>query len=153
MYGDVWGRRRRRYGLVGRSGGEGRGGGSVLWSRLVVTKTTYGSDRRRVDVLWYKVLTNHSTSPFAEEMYEKIKEILMEYKVVMNRWPQYSLILETAVANVERAIIKALEKQHSDVLTPLKDSIPKRLGMQVQKLTGRQSIAIYSVPSQVRADN
>ncbi|CAL5406118.1 unnamed protein product [Camellia sinensis] len=100
-------------------------------------------------VPWSGVLTNHSTSPFAEEMYEKIKEMLIEYEVVMNRWPQYSLVLENAVANVERAIIKAMEKQYSDILTPLKDSIPKRLGMQVHKLTGRQSTALYSVPSQL----
>ncbi|KAI8552285.1 hypothetical protein RHMOL_Rhmol06G0254600 [Rhododendron molle] len=100
-------------------------------------------------VPWSGVLTNHSTSPFAEDMYEKIKEMLIEYEVVMNRWPQYSLILENAVANVERAIIKALEKQYSDILAPLKDSIPKRLGMQVQKITGRQSTALYSVPSQL----
>ncbi|KAI8552284.1 hypothetical protein RHMOL_Rhmol06G0254500 [Rhododendron molle] len=45
-------------------------------------------------VPWSGVLTNHSTSPFAEEMYEKIKEMLIEHEVVMNRWPQYSLIVE-----------------------------------------------------------
>ncbi|PSS05886.1 Cytoplasmic dynein 2 heavy chain like [Actinidia chinensis var. chinensis] len=100
-------------------------------------------------VPWSGVLTSHSTSPFAEEMYEKIKEMLIDYEVVMNRWLQYSLILENAVVNVERAIIKALERQYSDILTPLKDSIPKRLGMQVQKLTGRQSTVLYSVPSQL----
>lgn len=53
------------------------------------------------------------------------------------------------MANVERAIIKALERQYNDILTPLKDSIQKRLNMQVQKLTRRQSLAIYSVPNQV----
>ncbi|KAA8526659.1 hypothetical protein F0562_008138 [Nyssa sinensis] len=100
-------------------------------------------------VPWSGVITSHSTSPFAEEMYEKIKEMLIGYEVVINRWPQYSLILENAVANVERAIIKALEKQYSDILTPLKDSIPKRLGMQVQKLTRRQSTALYTVPNQL----
>ena len=57
-----------------------------------------------------------------------------------------------AVADVERAIIKALERQYNDILTPLKDSIPKRLNMQVQKLTRRQSVTIYSVPNQV-SDN
>jgi hypothetical protein len=50
---------------------------------------------------------------------------------------------------VERAIIKALEKQYNDILTPLKDSIQKKLNMQVQKLTRRQSMTIYSVPNQV----
>lgn len=53
---------------------------------------------------------------------------------------------------MERAIIKALEKQYSDILAPLKDSIPKRLGMQVQKITGRQSTALYSIPSEVSSD-
>lgn len=54
-----------------------------------------------------------------------------------------------AAANVERAIIKAMERQYNDILTPLKDSIPKRLGMQVQKLARRQSTTYYSIPSQV----
>lgn len=60
-------------------------------------------------------------------------------------------ILLQAVANVERAIIKALEKQYNDILTPLKDSVPKKLGMQVQKLARRQSTALYSAPGQVSA--
>lgn len=47
-----------------------------------------------LQVPWAGVTTNHSTSPFAEEMYEKIKDSLVEYEVVINRWPQYSLILE-----------------------------------------------------------
>ncbi|KAI3774836.1 hypothetical protein L1987_49398 [Smallanthus sonchifolius] len=98
---------------------------------------------------WAGVITNYSTSPFAEELYDKIKEMLSEYEVVINRWPQYTLILENAVANVERAIMKALERQYADILTPLKDSIPKRLGIQVQKLTRRQSNALYSIPNQL----
>ncbi|KAJ6880616.1 hypothetical protein NC652_033831 [Populus alba x Populus x berolinensis] len=100
-------------------------------------------------VPWAGVMTNHSTSPFAEEMYERIKDALIEYEVVINRWPRYSLILENAVADVERAIVKALEKQYNDILTPLKDSIPKRLNMHVQKLTRRQSTTLYSVPNQL----
>ncbi|KAF6141359.1 hypothetical protein GIB67_008536 [Kingdonia uniflora] len=100
-------------------------------------------------VPWSGVTTNHSTSPFAEDMYEKIKDFLIEYEVVINRWPQYSLILENAVAIVERAVIKALEKQYNDILTPLKDSIPKKLGFHVQKLTRRQSTTLYSVPNQL----
>uniref|UniRef100_A0A7N0VD54 Uncharacterized protein n=1 Tax=Kalanchoe fedtschenkoi TaxID=63787 RepID=A0A7N0VD54_KALFE len=100
-------------------------------------------------VPWSGANTNHLTSSFAENMYEKIKGNLVEYEVVMNRWPQYSLVLEKAVAHVERAIIKAMEKQYNDILTPLKDSIPKRLNVQVQKLTRRQSTAIYFVPSQL----
>nr|GMD84221.1 Epidermin biosynthesis protein like [Ipomoea batatas] len=100
-------------------------------------------------VPWCGVITNYSTSPFAEEMFEKVKQMLLEYEVVIHRWPQYTLVLENAVANVERAIIKALEKQYSDILTPLKDSVPKRLGMQVQKLARRQSTTLYCIPNQL----
>ncbi|CAN4104391.1 unnamed protein product [Withania somnifera] len=100
-------------------------------------------------VLWSGVVTNYSTSPFAEEMFEKTKQMLTEYEVVINRWPQYTVILENAVANVERAIIKAMEKQYNEILTPLKDSIPKKLGMQVQKLARRQSTTLYSIPNQL----
>lgn len=45
-------------------------------------------------VPWSGVITNHSTSPFAEDMYERIKDSLIEYEVVISRWPQYTLILE-----------------------------------------------------------
>ncbi|KAG8386690.1 hypothetical protein BUALT_Bualt03G0175200 [Buddleja alternifolia] len=100
-------------------------------------------------VPWSGVVTKYSTSPFAEEMFEKMTVMLSEYEVVINQWPQYTLILENAAANVERAIIKALERQYHDILTPLKDSIPKRLGMQVQKLARRQSTTYYSIPSQL----
>ncbi|XP_075506452.1 uncharacterized protein LOC142543220 [Primulina tabacum] len=100
-------------------------------------------------VPWSGVVTIYSTSPFAEDMFEKMTKMLVEYEVVINRWPQYTLILENAAANVERAIIKAMERQYNDILTPLKDSIPKRLGMQVQKLARRQSTTYYSIPSQL----
>ncbi|KAK4398224.1 hypothetical protein Sango_1297900 [Sesamum angolense] len=100
-------------------------------------------------VPWSGVFTKYSTSPFAEEMFEKMARMLTEYEVVINRWPQYTLILENAAANIERAIIKALERQYHDILTPLRDSIPKRLGMQVQKLARRQSTTYYSIPSQL----
>ncbi|XP_048614377.1 uncharacterized protein LOC125587617 [Brassica napus] len=49
----------------------------------------------------------------------------------------------------ERAIVKSLEKQYSDILTPLKDTIPKRLNKHVQKLTRRQSSALCSVPTRL----
>jgi len=52
-----------------------------------------------IQVPWAGVTTNHSTSPFAEEMYEKIKDNLTQYEVVINRWPQYSLYLENVSSN------------------------------------------------------
>ncbi|KAG2656784.1 hypothetical protein PVAP13_1KG104700 [Panicum virgatum] len=90
-------------------------------------------------------------SPFVEQMYEQIKESIHEYGVVINRWPQYLMSLESAVADVEREIMKALEKQYMETLMPLRDGIPKYLEKQVQRLTRRQSIAPYAVPSQLGA--
>jgi hypothetical protein len=54
-----------------------------------------------------------------------------------------------AIADVEREIMKALEKQYMETLMPLRDGIPKILEKQVQRLTRRQSIAPYAVPNQV----
>ncbi|XP_021776496.1 uncharacterized protein LOC110740316 [Chenopodium quinoa] len=98
---------------------------------------------------WSGVATHLSTSPFTEGMYSRIKNALTQYEMVISRWPQYSLVLENAVADIERAILKSLEKQCSDTLAPLKDSIPKKLGMQVHKLARRQSVIIYVVPNQL----
>lgn len=39
--------------------------------------------------------TNCATSPFAENMYDQIKDSLNEYDVVIKRWPQYLLSLES----------------------------------------------------------
>ncbi|EPS74419.1 hypothetical protein M569_00332, partial [Genlisea aurea] len=100
-------------------------------------------------VAWSGVVTKYSTSSFAEEIFEKLTRMVMEYEVVTSRWPEYTLILENAVANMERAIIKSVERQYHEILAPLKNSIPKRLGMQVQKLAGRQSNTYYSVHHQL----
>lgn len=54
-----------------------------------------------------------------------------------------------AIADVEREIMKALEKQYMETLLPLRDGIPKILEKQVQRLTRRQSISPYVVPNQV----
>lgn len=50
-------------------------------------------------MLWSGVVTNYSTSPFAEEMFEKTRQLLTGYEVVINRWPQYTVILEN-VSNI-----------------------------------------------------
>jgi hypothetical protein len=41
------------------------------------------------------VTTQHTTSPFVEEVYERIKETLNEYEVIISRWPEYTVILES----------------------------------------------------------
>ncbi|GJY28744.1 hypothetical protein Tco_0404511 [Tanacetum coccineum] len=43
------------------------------------------------------------------------------------KWSELGTTFDSAAANVERAIMNALKIQYADVLTPLKDSIPKRL--------------------------
>ncbi|WOK98149.1 hypothetical protein Cni_G06859 [Canna indica] len=93
--------------------------------------------------------TNSATSPFVEHMYDQIRKNINEYEVVMNRWPQYLLSLENVVADIERAVFKSLEKQHNEILIPLRDGIPKILEKQVQKLTRRQSASLYVVPDQL----
>ncbi|KAM0896333.1 hypothetical protein ACQ4PT_023262 [Festuca glaucescens] len=90
-----------------------------------------------------------TTSPFVEQIYEQIKESINEYGVVINRWPQYLMSLESAIADVEREVMKALEKQYMETLMPLRDGIPKILEKHVQRLTRRQSIAPYAVPNQL----
>lgn len=56
-----------------------------------------------------------------------------------------------AIADVEKAIIEALERQYADELAPLKDSMaPKKFGLKyVQKLTKRNSQCPYTVPDEV----
>ncbi|KAL0306692.1 UNVERIFIED_CONTAM: hypothetical protein Sradi_6086500 [Sesamum radiatum] len=67
-------------------------------------------------VPWSGVFTKYSTSPFAEEMFEKMARMLTEYEVVINRWPQYTLILE----NVQK-----LARRQSTTYY----SIPSQLGI------------------------
>ncbi|MCO5591361.1 hypothetical protein L7F22_045343 [Adiantum nelumboides] len=102
-------------------------------------------------VRWTGTTTQHGTSPFVEEMYERIRDTLNEYDVLLNRWPEYTVALESAIADVETAIVAALEKQFADVLTPLKDvMVPRKFSIQyVQKLTRRRTLAVYSVPNQL----
>lgn len=55
-----------------------------------------------------------------------------------------------AIADIEKAILDALEKQYADVLSPLKENLtPKKFGFKyVQKLTKR-SVCPYVVPEDV----
>ncbi|WCJ31964.1 hypothetical protein M5689_013412 [Euphorbia peplus] len=101
-------------------------------------------------VKWSGVKTEHSTTPFVDEMYDQLKDTLDEYEVIVSRWPEYIIVLESAVADVEKAIIDALEKQYVDFLSPLKDSlVPKMFGLKyVQKLAKRTG-EIYVVADEL----
>lgn len=101
-------------------------------------------------VKWSGVRTQHSTTPFVDEMYTRLNETIQEYQVIISRWPEYIFVLESAIADVEKAIVEALEKQYADVLAPLKENLaPKKLSFKyVQKLTKRNVIA-YTVPDEL----
>nr|XP_043617097.1 uncharacterized protein LOC122588943 [Erigeron canadensis] len=90
-------------------------------------------------VKWSGVRTQNSTTPFVDEMYDRLKETLNDYEVIICRWPEYIFALENAITDVERAVIEALDKQFADVVAPLKENLaPKKFGFKyVQKLTKR----------------
>ncbi|TYH45129.1 hypothetical protein ES332_D11G243100v1 [Gossypium tomentosum] len=94
------------------------------------------------------IKTSQSTTPFIDDMYDRLTETLNEYEIIISRWPEFTIILENAVADVEKAIIKALERQYADVLAPLKDGLaPKIIGKYVQKFT-KGTAVIYVVPDE-----
>ncbi|PKI40415.1 hypothetical protein CRG98_039192 [Punica granatum] len=92
-------------------------------------------------VKWSGVRTQHSTTPFVDDMYDRLRETLNDYELIICRWPEYVFVLENAVADVEKAVVEALDKQYADVLLPLKDHLtPKKFGLKyVQKLAKRSA--------------
>jgi hypothetical protein len=81
-------------------------------------------------VKWSGVRKQHSTTPFIDEMYELLKETLNDYEVIICRWPECTFVLENAIVDIEKAIGEALEKQHADILAPLKENLtPKKFGL------------------------
>ncbi|XP_052197461.1 uncharacterized protein LOC127804619 isoform X2 [Diospyros lotus] len=99
---------------------------------------------------WSGVRAQHSATPFVDDMYDRLKETLKEYEVITCRWPEYTFVLENAIADVEKAIVEALHKQYADVLSPLKENItPIKVGLKyVQRIT-KGSICIYVVPEEL----
>ncbi|KAK6923815.1 hypothetical protein RJ641_010015 [Dillenia turbinata] len=120
----------------------------VLW---IQDKRLALLDSCKLDkVKWSGVRTPHSTTPFVDEMYERLKETLNQYEPIIRRWPEYVFVLENAIADVEKAIVEALDKQYADVIAPLKDNLaPKKFGLKyVQKLTKRTECT-YTVPDEL----
>ncbi|KAK4747499.1 hypothetical protein SAY87_014085 [Trapa incisa] len=101
-------------------------------------------------IKWSGVRTQHSTTPFVDEMYDRLREMLSDYEVIICRWPEYIFVLENAIADVENAVVEALDKQYADILAPLKENLaPKKFGLKyVQKLTKR-SVSSYIVPDEL----
>ncbi|XP_010266256.1 PREDICTED: uncharacterized protein LOC104603800 [Nelumbo nucifera] len=101
-------------------------------------------------VKWSGVRTQHSTTPFVDDMYDRLKETMNEYEVIICRWPEYTFVLENAIADVEKAVVEALEKQYADVLSPLKDNLaPKKFGLKYVQKLAKRSASMYTVPDEL----
>ncbi|KAJ4845923.1 hypothetical protein Tsubulata_008403 [Turnera subulata] len=101
-------------------------------------------------VKWSGVRTQHSTTPFIDDMYDRLRETLDNYEVIICRWPEYIVVLENAVADVEKAIVEALDKQYADVLAPLKENLaPKKFGFNYVKKLTKRSVCSYTVPDEL----
>ncbi|CAK9148987.1 unnamed protein product [Ilex paraguariensis] len=101
-------------------------------------------------VKWSGVRTQHSTTPFIDEMYDRLKETLNDYDIIICRWPEYTFVLENAIADIEKAIVEALEKQYSDVLLPLKENLtPRKFGLKYVQKLAKRSVCPYVVPDEL----
>ncbi|CAK9169170.1 unnamed protein product [Ilex paraguariensis] len=99
---------------------------------------------------WSSVKTQHSTTPFVDEMYDRLKETLNEYEVIICRWPEYSFVLENAIADVEKAVLETLDKQYADVLSPLKENAtPIKFGLKYVQKISKGSVNSYTVPDEL----
>ncbi|KAJ4714529.1 Pesticidal crystal cry8Ba protein [Melia azedarach] len=94
--------------------------------------------------------TQNSTTPFVDDMYDQLKEMLNEYEVIICRWPEYAVVLENAVADVERAIVEDLDKQYADVLSPLKDNLTNKVfGLKYVQKIAKRNVNVYFVPDEL----
>ncbi|KAL9667324.1 hypothetical protein QQ045_001676 [Rhodiola kirilowii] len=101
-------------------------------------------------IKWAGVRTKHSTTPFVDGMYDRLKDTLNEYDIIISRWPEYIFTLENAIADVEKAIIETLDKQYADVLAPLKENIgPKTFGLKYVQKLAKRSVCPYIVPDEL----
>ncbi|KAH8516190.1 hypothetical protein H0E87_004526 [Populus deltoides] len=101
-------------------------------------------------VKWSGVKTQHSTTPFVDDMYDRLRDTLEQYEVIICRWPEYIFVLENAIADVEKAIVEALDKQYTDVLAPLKENLePSKFGLKYVKKLTKRSVCSYIVPDEL----
>ncbi|XP_024968890.1 uncharacterized protein LOC112508492 [Cynara cardunculus var. scolymus] len=101
-------------------------------------------------VKWCGVGTQHSTTPFVDEMYDRLKETLNDYEVIICRWPEYTFVLENAIADIEKAVIESLDKQYADVVAPLKENLtPKKFGLKYVQMLAKRTTNPYVVPPEL----
>ncbi|KAL9686701.1 hypothetical protein QQ045_031094 [Rhodiola kirilowii] len=98
-------------------------------------------------VKWAGVKTQHATTPFLDKMYNHLTKTLMEFEVIICRWPEYIFPLENAIADIEKEIVASLEIQYADNIAPLTEIISprRRISLKyIQKLSQR-SVCCFTV--------
>lgn len=71
---------------------------SVLLSLCRIIKTDFVVSLQNLSfkqVKWSGVRTQHSTTPFVDEMYKRLNETIQDYQVIISRWPEYIFVLES----------------------------------------------------------
>ncbi|KAL6552141.1 hypothetical protein OROGR_008295 [Orobanche gracilis] len=92
----------------------------------------------------------HSTTPFIDDIYDRLKETLTEYDVIISRWPEYTFALEKAIADIEKAVVESLEKQYADVLSPLKENtMPMKFGLKYVQKFAKGNPSPYNVSTEL----
>ncbi|KAL9241380.1 hypothetical protein vseg_015499 [Gypsophila vaccaria] len=92
--------------------------------------------------------TEQLTSPLIDEIYDQLRQTLTDYEIIVHRWPQYAFVLENVMADVQNALVEALEKQYADVLSPLKDNLAN-LGLKYVQKFAKRADSYYSVPAEL----
>ncbi|KAL6575879.1 hypothetical protein OROHE_000350 [Orobanche hederae] len=94
--------------------------------------------------------TQHITTPFIDDIYDRLKETLTEYDVIISRWPEYTFALEKAIADVEKAVVESLEKQYADVLSTLKENtLPMKFGLKYVQKFAKGNPSPYNVSTEL----
>ncbi|KAM5577095.1 hypothetical protein ABKV19_007774 [Rosa sericea] len=99
---------------------------------------------------WSGKEKQNETTPFIHAVYNQLMETLHEYEIISSHLPMYTSALENAIADVEKAVAKTLEKHYANVLSPLKDNLRNKvLGNKYVKKLSNQTIETYYVPAEV----
>ncbi|XP_062011137.1 uncharacterized protein LOC133727557 [Rosa rugosa] len=99
---------------------------------------------------WSGKEKQNETTPFIHAIYNQLMETLHEYEIISSHLPMYTAALENAIADVEKAVAKTLEKRYANVLSPLKDNLRNKiLGNKYVKKLSSQTIETYYVPAEV----
>ncbi|KAF5749744.1 hypothetical protein HS088_TW03G00069 [Tripterygium wilfordii] len=120
----------------------------VYITRWVQDKRATLLESCKLDKVKWPVTEQHSTTPFVDDMYDQLTETLNEYEIIICRWPEYAVVLEHAVADVERAIVEALDRHYADVLSPL-NLAPKIPGLKYVQKFAKRTVNTYLVPDEL----